>query len=265
MDVLYTGLLGLLQGLTEFLPISSSGHLVLAKVLLGMESWGASLEVALHFGTAVSICYIYRTPLLVLLNGLLGATPASAVGSIPVRRYMFYLFLGIVPAGIAGLLARERLETIFQMPHYAALFLCVTGIFLLVSRTIVPRQNTLSWQIALMIGVIQIFALLPGISRSGITIVTALFCGVSREEAARFSFLTALPLILGAFFISLPSLITEYSGVVSFISLGVGIITACFAGIIAIRTVIHTLMKGQLYYFGIYCILIGVTAVFLFQ
>lgn len=195
--------LALLQGLTEFLPVSSSGHLVLARALAGDPALGQSLtvEVALHVGTLGAVLVYFRRELGGLLRGILrpGAAPPPLAGA--ERRLVAYLLLATVPAGLAGVFLGDLVEEAFSRPALAGAMLLVTAAALWITRLLAEGRLTesgLGPLRALLIGVAQSLALLPGLSRSGATLVTGLALGLEREAAFRFSFLLSIPAVSGA-------------------------------------------------------------------
>ena len=184
--------LGLVQGLTEFLPVSSSGHLVMAQAFLGVPSPGVFLEVALHVATLVSVIVVYRKKLGELVAGLFRRDPGSL-------RYIGLLVLATIPVVIIGLLFRDAIESAFDTPYVTAFMLLITGAILWSTGVVRDRpwdEPTAKHSIAM--GLAQCFALLPGISRSGSSIAAGLWTGLKGEKAAEFSFLMSLPAVGGA-------------------------------------------------------------------
>lgn len=197
LDIL---LLAVVQGLTEFLPVSSSGHLVLLQTLLGKHEGDLFLDIVLHVGTLGSVLVVYRADVLRLLRLDHAA-----------RAYVLSLAIGTMPAVVVGLLLKDTIEALFAAPAFAAVGLLVTGTLLLSTRLAsgsMDRRGTwepraVPWTRALAIGCAQAVAICPGISRSGSTIGAALWLGLARAEAARFSFLLSVPAIAGALLLSL--------------------------------------------------------------
>lgn len=254
-------LLGLLQGLTEFLPVSSSGHLVIGRHVLGLAaSDDVVFEVFVHFGTVMSIVVMYRTELARYVRvglGLLGA-PAS-IG----RRYrededvrlMAYILLTLVPTGVGYVLFRDPIEAAFGDPRLAAGMLIVTGVLLLLTRLRRAPDGPLTAGRSLLVGVAQTFAMIPGISRSGATICTALYLNVTPEKAANFSFLMLLPVVLGATALKVAEVVE--AGVTDWGPLLVGTLVAFVSGIVAIRVVLDFVRRGRLQLFAWYCFAAG--------
>lgn len=246
--------LGLLQGLTEFLPISSSGHLVLAQVWLGVELPGVLFDALVHLGTVGAVALFYRRRL-----GALCRRPFSAAA----RGWWGRLVLATLPIAVAGVLFKSQIEASFHSPLVAAGGLLWTGTVLAWGGRRTGgrgRPETLPVLGALFIGLAQALALLPGVSRSGMTLVAALAVGLERERAAEFSFLLSVPAVLGA--VTLQLLGTEdwtaqaalWPGYVG------GTIVALVSGLIAIGTLVRVLSRGRLSAFALYCWVLGLGA-----
>lgn len=194
-------LLAVIQGLTEFLPISSSAHLALAPWLLGWKDQGLAFDIALHFGTLLGVfLYFAREWKQILLDGLGLANRAPAEDGIP-RRMLWMLAAGTVPVGIAGLLLKDAAETVFRTPWVIGTMLILVGLLMGWAERRAQFRRTVgdvTWTDALAIGAAQALAVVPGTSRSGITLVAGLFRGLDRASAARFSFLLGTPAIAAA-------------------------------------------------------------------
>lgn len=252
-------LLAVLQGLTEYLPVSSSGHLVLARELIpGGDALpaDASVEVLLHLGTLLAVALFYRRELARLVRGLFGGGQDPAAE----RRLFGHLVLATLPAAAVGLLAQDWIESAFATPVVASLCLFVTGALLWASRRL-PRggrglPELRAWQ-ALLIGVVQACAILPGISRSGSTIVAGLSLGLAVEGAAAFSFLLSMPAILGAAVLKLPDLLAPRAGAIETPAL-LGAAALSFAvGYLALAMLLWILRARRLAWFAPYCWLLG--------
>jgi undecaprenyl-diphosphatase len=240
--------LGVVQGLTEFLPISSDGHLLITQTLLDVYP-GIAFVVALHVATLVSVLVAYRDRLADLTRGVLRRDPAAL-------RYVALLVVATIPAGLIGVVLNEPLEALHQIPVSAGLGLLVTGMFLWTSRAALARAlgPVPGWQAALVIGIAQALAIAPGVSRSGMTIVAALWLGVEAREAAAFSFMMAIPAIAGAAVLELPNL----SGVgMPWGILLAGSLVATITGILAIRTLVLLLARRAFHAFAPYCWAVG--------
>jgi undecaprenyl-diphosphatase len=242
--------LGLVQGITEFLPVSSSGHLVIAQAMLDVRVPGVAFEVAVHVATLLSVLVALRSRVATLATGMVRLDPSA-------WRYLGLLALATLPAVILGLGARGVLEDLFEMPSVAGVALLVTGSFLLTTGRALGRDPSGRPGVreALLMGMAQAFAIVPGISRSGATVVTGLWLGVDAEEAAAFSFLMAVPAILGAAVLELPELSAVGEGGLGPL-LG-GSLVAAVAGVMAIWTFIRMLRRKSFHRFGPYCLAVG--------
>ncbi len=257
--------LGILQGLTEFLPVSSSGHLVLAKSVLHIQTGSdVSFEVFTHFGTLVSLLIVFRSDIfrILLAIGEAARQPSMIVSTYrqsPMLRYTWYVALGCIPAGVIGVLYHEPIEAVFADVKLVSDLLLITGFVLFLTRFAKPRPgNQVSWKSALSIGAAQAFAILPGISRTGITISTGVLTGVSQEESARFSFLMAFPVIFGAAALSLRQLILQPPSSLQLSVLAFGALASALAGYAALRLLLGILRKGNVSLFSYYCFAIGI-------
>ena len=248
MDFLDALILGILQGITEFLPVSSSGHLVLGQKLLGINVPGNAFEVILHIGTLMSILVVFWPDIQRLL---------SDIKDYHTRTYIFTLLLGTIPAIIVGLSLKDQIALMFDNAHSVALGLIVTGIILISSKWFLNKKLDLTLVKGFSIGLAQALAIIPGISRSGATICTGLMMGLSAEEAARFSFLLAIPAIAGA------GILTAMD--IDKISLGmdvmaVGLLSSFLVGWAALKWLLNLLKTGKFHWFGVYCLLLGIIA-----
>jgi undecaprenyl-diphosphatase len=243
-------ILGIVQGATEFLPVSSSGHLVIFQTLLGVRMSGVVFEVAVHVATLVSILVVYRTRVGSLAVGAVRRDPASL-------RYVGLLVVATLPAAVVGLMFEDAVEALFENPVAPGVALLVTGLILWTSRSAMPRAtgSVPTWTAALLIGVAQAFAIIPGISRSGSTVVAALWLGVAPRDAAAFSFLMAVPAIAGAAVLQLGELGAE--GGPSTPALVLGGVFAAVTGVLAIRTFVAMLARESFHFFAPYCWIVG--------
>lgn len=248
-------ILGIVQGLTEFLPVSSSGHLEIFKVLLNNDSLAEQsmfTTVLLHFATALSTMVIFRKDILQIIKGLFSAEYNEE------KKFSLYIIISMVPAIIVGLLWEDIIETLFNRNLLlVGLMLLITSALLFLADRNYGESKKLNGVSAFGIGLAQAIAILPGISRSGATISTALMMGLKREEAARLSFLMVIPLIFGkiakdlldgSFLDNMPSM--SYSII--------GFLAAFFTGLLACKWMIALVKKAGLKYFGIYCIVVAV-------
>jgi undecaprenyl-diphosphatase len=242
--------LGIVQGATEFLPVSSSGHLVLSQELMGLAIPGVLFEVAVHLATLVSILVVYRERVMRLVSG-------SLRGDREAWSYVGLLVVATIPAAVIGLLFKERIEAIFDDPVVTGVAFLVTGALLWSTRSALRRNPTghpMLWTAVLM-GFAQAFALIPGVSRSGTTVVAALWAGVAGREAAAFSFLMAVPAIAGAAVLQIPDVSAASLSPATLIGGGVA---AAVTGVLAIRSFVVLLQRQSFHRFALYLWPLGV-------
>lgn len=246
-------ILGIIQGLTEFLPVSSSGHLVLAQHFMKVVSdENLFFDVILHLGSVGAILIIYRKDIIELIANLFSKDKEKQSFSL---RYALYVIIGCIPVGLVGVLLGDQIESVFTTPIIASVLLFVTAVLLFLSRFAKdPENGKLTWQKAALIGLAQAFTPLPGISRSGTTITTALLLGVSREEAGRFSFLMALPAIFGAALLEVKDI---EAITLSFSAISAGFIGSFLTGIAALVILLKFVKQGKLHVFAWYCGAVG--------
>jgi undecaprenyl-diphosphatase len=244
-------LLGLAQGLTEFFPVSSSGHLVMLQALLGVEGEGGLLfEIAVHVATLIAIVIFYRKRIWALLTGVIARQHEALI-------YVAKLGVGTLPAVMVGLSAKDFIEEQFANPALVGVALIVTGTFVWTTRTTLPRASALepSWLAALLIGCAQAFAILPGISRSGSTVATALALGLAAGPAAEFSFLLGIIAISGAAVLMLPDLAGASDAMLGSLVIGGG--AALASGMAAIWLFVQMLQKQAFHLFAWYAWAVG--------
>lgn len=265
MSLIHALLLGLLQGATEFLPVSSSGHLVLVPWLLGWSAPGLAFDTLVHWGTAVAVVGYFWRDWVALLRGGWRAVRARSLAD-PDARLMGLILLGTLPGALVGWLLEDFFEGMFARPVAAAGFLLVTATFLTLAEAVAGRSGAgsetgrrpaLSWVDALLIGLAQAVAILPGISRSGATIAAGMGRGLTRESAARFSFLLSTPVILGAGLLQLMDLAGTGGLAAQAPTLILGFLSALAAGLACIHFLLRYLQRRPLYPFALYCVLFG--------
>jgi len=249
-------ILGVVQGLTEFLPVSSSGHLVLAQRVLHLDPPGTLVEATLHLGTLIAVLFVFRRDIVRLLSALfIRGEERMEVGR---------LAIATVPIALVGFLLRARIEQAFSSVLLVGICLLVTaGILFLADRASrSTRRSSVRLFDALLIGFAQAAALLPGISRSGATIGTGLLLGIRGSQAARFSFLLAIPAILGAGAFKLYVALGEPAVTeAAWGGLLLGAVAAALVGALAIKGLLAVIARGKLKAFGIYCAVVGVAAI----
>jgi len=247
MDIIKTAILGIIQGLTEFLPISSSGHLVLGQYALGIDHPGILLEVVLHLGTLLAILMYYNNDLMMLIAGILKGEEQHLSMALN-------LVVATFPAFLAGFFFKDQLAALF-LPSTVPFALVFTGCILFFTRDYFNNKNEVLLSVAIFIGFAQILAMLPGVSRSGMTIATALFLGVQREQAARFSFFMAIPVLLGAGIFQMLEVDALNSAVIP--ALSVGFVASAVSGYLVIRLLMKLISNHLFWIFSYYCWLVG--------
>ena len=243
-------ILGIIQGLTEFLPISSSGHLVLVQEILGLELPGNDFEILLHLGTLCSILVVFFKD---IKNIFL------TVSSKETQRFILMIIIGTLPALVIGLGLKDLIAELFDNLLVVGFALIFTGLTLISSFYFNRQKNEYSIFRSFLIGIAQAVAIIPGISRSGMTISCALLLGLDSKQAAKFSFLLAIPVIGGAGILMVTDI--ETASNIDFSTLMGGLFSSFFIGIVALKWLLAWLEDGKFHYFGIYCLLIGIITV----
>ena len=246
-------LLGLIQGLTEFLPVSSSGHLVILSSILGVETDGLTFEVLVHFGTLMAILVVFKDDIISLIRN-------------PFQKLSLLIIVGAIPTAIIGFTLEDTFEKMFNSLLVVGFTLLITGILLWIAESFKDNYKGLAhmkYKDAFIIGLAQGVAITPGISRSGTTIAISLILGLDKKTAARYSFLLAVPVILGATILKTKDLLSEPMTATLYGPYLVGTISAACAGYFAIKILLKFLQEGKLRYFSIYCWVVGVTIILL--
>ncbi|WP_290696783.1 undecaprenyl-diphosphate phosphatase [Lacinutrix sp.] len=258
MNIIDSIILGIIQGLTEFLPVSSSGHLELGKAILGNNSIpeeSLTFTVVLHFATALSTIFIFRKDILDIIKGLFKP------GINEDQRFAGKIIVSMIPAVLVGLFFEEQLEQLFGGNiMLVGCMLLVTALLLFLADKAKNTQKKVNFKNALIIGISQAIAMLPGISRSGATISTSVLLGNDKTKAARFSFLMVVPLIFGKIAKDVlgGELSLENQNITA---LGAGFIAAFISGLFACTWMIALVKKSKLSYFAIYCVIVGLIAI----
>ena len=259
-------LLAVVQGLTEFLPISSSGHLVLAEAFLDLAPLGVAFKVALHLGTLVAVLWAYKSVIVIILRDWLSLRLES----------FWWLIVASIPAGLVGVFFKDQIEALFDDPRFAGLCLLATAAALWAGERArarraaqgakaepLPPEQPPSLANALIMGSAQAIAILPGISRSGSTIVAGLVRGIEGERAARWSFLMSVPAIAGAAVLELPQAVeTGFEGLSPAVAWGAMALSA-LVGWASLRVLVVVLARGAFRWFAVYCTLVGGTVLLL--
>ncbi len=265
-------ILGCVQGLTEYLPISSSGHLVIAQNLFGIEEPALFFDIVLHLGTLFAIVGYYRADALVAIkdsaSGLTalkkGASWSEVNNTYPGLRLVFLIFIGSIPTAIIGIAFKDQFLLLFGDVKTVGVMLLITGLFLLLTRLAPPTGREIArmrWWEAALIGVAQGLAITPGISRSGATICLALLMGIGRESAARYSFLLSLPAISGALILSMEPSET----ILPLSTLALGFFSSLIVGYLCLALLVILLKRGKFYLFSIYCFIVGIGTIVYFS
>ena len=258
MEILHAILLGIIQGLTEFLPVSSSGHLEIMKTILGnkqVASQSLLMTVVLHFATALSTIVIFRNEIIDIFKGVLLKKSKEDF------QFSIKIILSMIPATIIGLVFNDEMESLFNNQiSFVGIMLLLTGAILFLADKAKTTNKKVSFFDAIIIGLSQAIAIIPGISRSGATISTAVLLGVDKEKAAKFSFLMVVPLIIGKI---LKDLLDGGDLFVqsSVLELSAGFFAAFITGIFACKWMIKIVKNSKLKYFSIYCFVVGLSAI----
>ena len=250
--------LGFIQALTEFLPVSSSGHLVLAEELFAMHTGeGAAFEVAVHLGTLLSILVLFRKEVWRLVKTCVRPMDSTSED----RSDLIFIVIGSIPAGVVGVLWKDTLEQSFGSVLGVGVALVFTGLLLLSTLRDTGSRTQVGSRDGIWVGVAQAVAILPGVSRSGSTIAVALKLGIDRTRAARLSFLMSLPVVAGAGLLKTLDLLSQPTPSTVYATLAVGGLSAFIFGIGALWLMLRWVVSPSFGYFGIYCILAGATAI----
>lgn len=248
-------ILGIVQGLTEFLPVSSDGHLELAKWILGNQASAEDsflMTVILHFGTALAIVWVFRKSIIDILKVI--HKPEG-------KKFLWLIIISMIPAVIVGVGFESQIASLFDRKILlVALFLIINGFVLILSDYFQNAHRPITPMKSLLIGIAQAIAILPGISRSGSTITTSVALGIDRNEAAHFSFLMVIPLIFGKIAKDLMDG-TMQQAETNALPIVAGFIASFLVGIVACRWMLAIVRKAKLGYFGYYCVLIGIVAI----
>lgn len=270
MELLQSFLLGILQGITEFLPVSSSGHLALARALLGRNlEPGITFEIVVHFGSFCSIVLYYRKKIAEIISDLISSFSAAGIKSGRYKkdantRLSFFILLSMIPAMIVGFTMKDTIEGMFLNPFFVSVMLIVTGTMLFSTRFVKhPEKEVNGWR-GIIMGIAQALAILPGISRSGSTISVGLFSGINREKVANFSFLMVLPVLAGAMLLEVREIMENGIESAAVFSLLVGFMTSFISGYIALSYLIILLKREKFHYFSYYCWAVGLFGIFYF-
>ncbi len=262
MELIKALVLGALQGATEFIPVSSSGHLVIVPALLGWKEPNLTFAMALHMGTFLAVFIYYFKDVVNLIKGFFATFKRNRTTTETFHSKLCWLIIiALIPAGIAGLIFSNDIDRTFGQPHYVSYFFFVTAFLLIVASLVKIKEplkiEDMGIKNALAAGLLQIISLLPGVSRSGATMSGGIFSGMNKEDAAKFSFLLSIPTILGAGILT----VRDMFSVSQAFSMGeffTGFLAAFIVGILSIKFFFSIVRRTNFYFFAIYCILIGV-------
>lgn len=263
MGIIEAIILGVIQGLTEFLPVSSSGHIILGEYILDAQAEEKILYIiVLHLATALSTVLVFRKRISKIFRDLFTFQWNDSYN------FSFFILISMVPAGLAGFLIEDPLDNFLNDPSNASAVLSLVGACLLVTGGLLlfsdyakPRKGILNYWRSFVIGIAQAIAILPGVSRSGSTISTALLIGVNRKKAAEFSFLMVLPVIFGAMLKKGLDLAESGIGEAQALPLIIGFIAAFISGFIACKWMLKLIQNSKLKYFAFYCFIVGIVAI----
>lgn len=267
-EIIQAIVLGIVQGLTEFIPVSSSGHLVIVPWFLGWDHQSLLFDTVLHWGTLLSIIAVFWRDLWAIFVATLTSIMRRSLAD-PNARLGWFIVVGSIPAAVTGLLFKDFFEGLFSSPRAVGFFMLFTAAILAGSEQLARRKRahhdltTMRWPQAIAMGLAQAIALAPGISRSGSTMAAGLATGIRRDEAARFSFLLGTPAFFGAALLQLLDTLEAAPSDVSaqLPALLVGAVVSAVVGYLAIRGLIAYLRRRSLYVFSIYCLVVGLVVI----
>jgi undecaprenyl-diphosphatase len=268
MTLFQAVILGIVQGLTEFLPISSSGHLVILPFFLNWQLPDKQMfvfDVLVQLGTLVAVIFYFRKELIAIIGAFFKQLFAGKPFATHEARLGWLLIVATIPAGLAGIFLKDMVEQAFTSPLFAGIALLVTALIMFIAERVSRKIGDLedvTFLTALVMGLMQILSLFPGVSRSGSTISGGMYRDLNREAAGKFSFLMSIPVMLAAGGLSTYQLVTEVPDLTSFLPLmAIGFLTAMVVGYIAIRWLLKFLVKHSLVYFSAYCAVLGVVTI----
>lgn len=248
MTIFEAILLGIIQGLTEFLPISSSGHLVIGQKMLGISVAGNVFEIVVHLGTLVSVLIVFWNDIGQLLTSL---------KSVSTKKYILAITIGTLPTVLVGFILRDVITEAFESIEVVAITLMITGIILFTTKFIKTKVRDISIGRGLLVGIAQAMAIVPGISRSGMTISLGMHLGIAPDKAAKFSFLLGIPAIAGAGLLTGLDLLELSEPILPWSVLLFGFFSSLLVGWISLKWLLGLIKLGKFHWFGVYCIIIG--------
>lgn len=261
MNLIKYIILGIIQGLTEFLPVSSSGHLVIFQEMFNLNEPGIFFEIIIHIGTLIAVLIYFRQDIGKLISAMFSWKEDRDLEVRSSQKFILYILVATAVTGVFGVLFEDKLEAVFDKLYLVGIMLIITGVILFLSDLIRDgKKSKLNFVSAIIIGIAQTFAILPGISRSGSTIAVGIFSGLNRKLATRFSFLLSIPAIVGAAIFKIKDLeISTISG--KFIPYLCALIASALVGYFAISLMIRLINNVKLKYFSFYCWLVGFSVI----
>jgi undecaprenyl-diphosphatase len=246
MEIFQALILGIVQGITEWLPISSSGHLVLLQQIFGLGS-SVAFDALLHLATVLVIIIVFWKDILAIIKSVFSLKWDENT------KLLLFIIIATIPTAIIGLAFKDWLTALFTNMLLLGVFFIINGIILFLTRFAKGKNKELNWWQSIIIGVAQGASIIPSISRSGATISTGLFFGINKEKLIRFSFLIAIPAIIGAFIMESKGLVFENTG-----ALVLGSLAALVVGYFSLKFIIRIIEKGKWHYFAYYCLILGI-------
>lgn len=268
MELIKAIILGGIQGLTEFLPVSSSGHLVIGSELLNFQEQGVVFDVCLHLGTLISVFIVFRKEIAAMIRAPFQYYSGNRDAE--VRQFFYwdiFVILATLPAVVVGLFFKDQIDSLFGSTLVAYTMLVGTGTIMVIAQYVPERDKPLTWWRSILVGCAQAMAIMPGLSRSGSTIFVGMLLGIPRETIARFSFIMSIPAILGAAVLQMGDFFANPPTADTAISLIAGMAMSTIAGYLAIKLLLDIIRKNRLQWFGYYCLTlatIGLTHHFFF-
>lgn len=261
-------ILGIIQGFTEPLPISSSGHIFIFKKIFqaNIALNDLNFEIIVNFGSLIAILIIYFKDIKKLLINFFKYFKIKTEETKKDFKYSLLIILGCIPVGIAGFLLKDYIESLLQSSFFVGVSFLITSLFLFLVRNIngSKEEKDLAWKDALFIGLIQIIALIPGISRSGSTLIAALFRNIKRNDALKYSFMLYIPISLGTMILGVKDLINTSNLNTLILPYSLGFISSLIVSYFTLKWFINSVKKGNLLYFSIYCLILGLFILILF-
>jgi undecaprenyl-diphosphatase len=252
-------ILGLVQGLTEFLPVSSSGHLVFSERLLNIKKGDVVFEVMVHLGTLVAVLFFFRKRIMAMILAIISLVKKKKTPEQQENlKLVWFLILGTIPAVLFGLFFKKMLEESFSSIRWTSIEFLITGFILIATIWARDRGRKINNLNSIFIGIAQAIAIVPAISRSGSTIAAGMFSGISKETAAEFSFLLSIPAIGGAAILEIPEFLNVASSSTVLNIYLIGTLVAGVIGYLSIAFLLSVIKKGKFYLFGLYCLALGI-------